>query len=303
MIAEKTFLITGGTGLVGRRLTELLLASGHGVKHLSRTPRSDGQVKTFLWNVAESYVDPEALDGVDVVVHLAGAAIVDNQWSDARRKELLNSRVETLNLLKRALVGNPHRVRTLISASAQGYYEPSQSRVLREDDAPEAGFLGQLCVAWEAAATSWGENDVRVVINRIGLVLSNQGGLLKAISGPLKKRMSAVFGTGSQIYSWIHVNDLCKMIMFQADDESVHGIFNAAAPNPVSQSELSRAIATKMGQSVLALRAPKFLLHAVMGDRSGVLVNSFNLSSDKIQGAGYDFQYKTISQALADLLE
>jgi len=168
MSTEKTFLITGGTGLVGRQLTELLLAEGHGVKHLSRSRKSGGQIETFVWNVAENYVDPEALVDVDVVVHLAGAAIVDNHWSDARKKELVDSRVETLNLLKGALVGNPHGVRTLISSSAQGYYEPSQSRVLREDDKPDAGYLGQLCVAWEGAATSWGESDVRVVINRSG---------------------------------------------------------------------------------------------------------------------------------------
>lgn len=301
MSAEKSFLITGGTGLVGRRLTDLLLAKGHSVKHLSRSPKPDGQVKTFVWNVAEDHVDPEAFVGVDVVVHLAGAGIVDNQWSDARKKELLDSRVETLNLLKRHLASNSHGVRTLISSSAQGYYQPTQGRVLTEEDAPETGFLGQLCVAWEAAADSWRENDVRVVINRIGLVLSDKGGLLKEISGPMKARLNPIFGSGAQIYSWIHVADLCGMIMLEANDESVHGVFNAAAPNPVSQSELTQAIATQMGQSVLSLRAPQFLLKAVMGERARVLTDSYNLSSDKIEEAGYDFQYKTISQALTDL--
>ncbi len=124
MSEEKNFLITGGSGVVGRRLTELLLAKGHGVKHLSRSPQSGGPVQTFVWDVAKDYVDPEALVGVDVIVHLAGAAIVDNHWSDERKKELLDSRVETLNLLKRQLANNSLRVRTLISASAQGYCAP-----------------------------------------------------------------------------------------------------------------------------------------------------------------------------------
>lgn len=302
MSAAKTFLITGGTGLVGQRLTELLLADGHEVKHLSRSNKSGGQVECFVWNVAQDYVDPEALAGVDVIVHLAGADIAEDRWSEARKKELVDSRVETLNLLKRQLVGTSHTVTTLISSSAQGYYEPNQSRVLREDDAPDAGFMGQLCVRWEAAATSWSDLGVRVAINRIGLVLSRRGGVLEAIMGPIEKRLSPVFGSGSQMYSWIHVDDLCGMIMFEADDASMHGVFNAAAPNPESQRELNQAVTAQLGKSVLTLRAPKLLLNAALGERAIVVTDSFNLSSDKVQQAGYEFQHETIRAAMADLI-
>ncbi len=302
MRAAKTFLITGGTGLVGQRLTELLLAEGHEVKHLSRSKKSGGQVESFVWNLAQDYVDPEALAGVDVIVHLAGADIAEARWSEARKKELVDSRVETLNLLKRHLVGTSHTVTTLISSSAQGYYEPNQSRVLREDDDPDAGFMGQLCAGWEAAATSWTELGVRVTINRIGLVLSRRGGVLEAIMGLIQKRVSPVFGSGSQTYSWIHVDDLCRMIMFEAEDASMHGVFNAAAPNPVSQREMNQAVTAQLGTSVTTLRAPKFLLNAVMGERAIVVTDSFNLSSDKVQKAGYNFQYTTISRAMTELI-
>ncbi|MDO5735122.1 MAG: TIGR01777 family oxidoreductase [Propionibacteriaceae bacterium] len=302
MRPAKTFLITGGTGLVGRRLTELLLAEGHGVKHLSRSRTSGGHVESFVWNLAQDYVDPDALAGVDVIVHLAGAHIAEGRWSEARKKELGESRIETLNLLKRHLLGSSHTVSTLISSSAQGYYEPNQRRVLHEEDDADEGFMGQLCAGWEAAATSWTEMGVRVAINRIGLVLSRSGGVLEAIMGPIGMRLSPVFGNGSQMYSWIHVDDLCRMIMFEAEDASVQGVFNAVAPNPVSQRELNQAITAQMGRTAVTLRAPKFLLHAVMGERAVVVTDSFNVSSDKVEKAGYDFQYFTIGQAMKDLI-
>ncbi len=302
MRAAKMFLITGGTGLVGQRLTELLLADGHEVKHLSRSKKTGGQAQSFVWNPAEDYVDPEALAGVDVIVHLAGADIAEARWSEARKKELVDSRVETLNLLKRQLVGTSHTVTTLISSSAQGYYEPNQSRVLHEDDSADPGFMGQLCAGWEAAATSWTELGVRVAINRIGLVLSRRGGVLEALMAPIEKRLSPIFGSGSQTYSWIHVDDLCKIIMLEAEDASMHGVFNAAAPNPVSQRDLSQAITAQLGTPVLTLRAPQFFLKAVMGERAIVVTDSFTLSSDKVQKAGYTFQYQTIDQAMAELI-
>lgn len=302
MRAAKTFLITGGTGLVGGRLTELLVAQGHHVKHLSRSKRSGGQAESFVWNPAEQYVDPEAFVGVDVIVHLAGADIAGARWSEARKKELVDSRVESLNLLKRQLVSSEHTVTTLISSSAQGYYAPNLGRVLREEDGSDAGFMGQLCADWEAAATSWEDLGVRVAINRIGLVLSRRGGVLQAIMGPIEKRLSPVLGTGDQMYSWIHVDDLCGMIMFEAEDADIHGVFNAVAPNPVTQRELNEAITAQLGAPVLTLRAPAFLLNAVMGERAIVVTDSFNLSSAKVQQAGYAFQHTTISQAMAELI-
>lgn len=302
MSAYKTFLITGGTGLVGRRLTELLLAKGYEVKHLSRSQKSGGRVKTFVWSVEEDYVDPEALADVDIIVHLAGAPIMDGRWSETRKRELVDSRVKTLDLLRHHLAGSAHNVKTLISSSAQGFYEPNTGRVLHEDEAPDAGWMGQLCAAWEDAAMSWSELDVRVVIDRIGLVLSPRGGVLEAIMGLIHKRLSPVFGSGSQMYSWIHIDDFCGMIIRQAEDANMSGIFNAAAPNPVHQREFNAAIAAQLGSSVLTLRAPKFLLKAALGERAAVVEDSYNLSSDKVHAAGYDFQYKTISQAVADLI-
>lgn len=302
MNASKNFLITGGSGLVGQRLTELLLAQGHAVRHLSRSKKSGGQVESFVWNVEDDHVDPEALAGVDVIVHLAGAGIADARWTEARKKELVDSRVETLNLLKRHLAATTHTVTTLISASAQGYYEPNRGRVLSEDDVADEGWMGQLCVAWEDAALSWSELGIRVVINRIGLVLSNRGGVLEALVGPIEKRLSPVFGSGSQVYSWIHVDDLCRMIMFEAASVEMQGVFNAVAPRRVNQREFSTAIATQLGKPVLTLRAPKFLLNAALGERAAVVVDSYDLSPDRVQQAGYDFEYATVDQALAALI-
>lgn len=302
MNASRTFLITGGSGLVGQRLTELLLAEGHAVKHLSRSKKPGGRIESFVWNVDDDHVDPEALVSVDVIVHLAGAGIADARWTEARKKELVDSRVETLDLLKRHLAASSHTVTTLISASAQGFYEPNVGRVLCEDDVADEGWMGQLCVAWEDAASSWRDLGIRVVINRIGLVLSNRGGVLEALVGPIEKRLSPVFGSGSQVYSWIHVDDLCRMIMFEAANADMQGVFNAVAPHPVNQREFSAAIAIQLGRPVLTLPAPRFFLRAALGERADVVVDSYDLGSDKVQQAGYDFEYTTISEAMASLI-
>lgn len=301
MQARKTFLITGGTGSVGQRLTELLVARGHEVRHLSRSNKPTGKVRTFVWSVDDNFVDPEALVGVNVIVHLAGAPIADARWSKARKKELVDSRIATLNLLKRHLPDS-HTVTSLVSASAQGYYIPNTGQVLREDDAADVGWMGQLCAAWEGAATSWSELGIRVSVNRIGLVLSPRGGVLEAIRGPIDKRMSPVLGSGSQVYSWIHVDDLCSMMIFEAENLDVHGVFNAVAPHPVTQREFNEAVVSQRRRAVLTLRAPSLLLKAALGARARVVIDSFNLSSDRVQKAGYTFQFESIDEAVEDLM-
>ncbi len=302
-MTARTFLITGGSGLVGERLSSQLRQHGDSVKHLSRSPgtRDDG-VQVFKWDIPNGFVDPAALENVDVVVHLAGAEIMDERWTPARKKVLIDSRVDSLRLLRKVATETGAEIGALISSSAQGYYEPNQGRELYEDDPAGAGYMGQLCVEWESEALAWERAGTRVVINRIGLVLSPDGGALELIANPIRKRMGSHFGRGNQTYPWIHIDDLCAMITHEVENESMRGAFNAAAPNAVTQREMIKAIATHLGKRVVSFPIPKPLLRVAMGERFSVLVDSFHLSPNKIQQSNFAFAHPEIDGALNHLL-
>ncbi|MCK5073523.1 MAG: DUF1731 domain-containing protein [Bacteriovoracaceae bacterium] len=164
------------------------------------------------------------------------------------------------------------------------------------------GYMGQLCRIWEDEALSWEQLGIRVVINRIGLVLAANGGVLDMIKNPIKKGVSSYFGNGKQMYPWIHIDDLCGMIMHEAESKSIKGTFNAAAPNSLNQRKFTKAVVKVLNKKFIAITLPKFILKLMMGERSGVLVDSFHLSAEKIQKEGYLFQYSTLDIALSDLL-
>lgn len=298
----KTYLITGGSGLVGKRLSELLIQKGYKVKHLSRNPKKEQGIETYKWDLSKNYVDPLALKNVDVIVHLAGADIMEKSWTKDRKRVLIESRTKGLEILKNFLMQNEHQVKTLISSSAQGFYEPNKGRALKEDEPADEGYMGQLCRVWEDEALSWEQMGIRVVINRIGLVLAANGGVLDMIKNPIKKGVSSYFGNGKQMYPWIHIDDLCGMIMHEAESKSIKGTFNAAAPNSLNQRKFTKAVAKVLNKKFIAITLPKFILKLMMGERSGVLVDSFHLSAEKIQKEGYLFQYSTLDIALSDLL-
>jgi hypothetical protein len=299
----KTFLITGGSGLVARRLSELLLQQGYSVKHLSRNPKSTKDIRAFKWDILQQYVDPLALQDVDVVIHLAGAEIMEKRWSQARKQIILDSRVNSLKLLYDFLSKNKNQVETLISSSAQGYYQPNQGQILNEDAPAGAEFMGELCRTWETEALKWEQLGIRVAINRIGLVFSADGGVLEVMRPPIEKGFSAYFGKGKQIYPWIHIDDLCGMIIYEAENEALKGAFNAASPNAVDQKEVNRSIASYLQKSVISFPVPKFILSLMMGaERASVLADSFHLSAAKIQKTGFTFKYPTLDEALTNLL-
>ncbi len=299
----KTFLITGGSGLVGQRLSELLLQEGHNVKHLSRNPKSTKDVQAFKWDILQQYIDPLSLENVDVIIHLAGAEIMEKRWSQARKQVLLDSRVNSLKLLYNFLSKNKHQVETLISSSAQGFYAPNQGHILSEDDPADTGYMGQLSCSWEAEAFKWEQIGIRVVINRIGLVYAADGGALEQTRAPIERGIGAYFGKGKQIYPWIHIDDLCEMIIYEAKNKALKGVFNAAAPIAADQQEVIRTIASHLQKSLISFPVPKLLLSLMMGERAGVLVDSFHLSADKIQKAGFVFKYPDLDNALVDLLQ
>lgn len=290
-----TLLITGGSGLVGRRLTSFLYTNGHTVRLLSRSP---GQ-HTFFWDPLRGLLDEKALEGVDAVIHLAGENIGAKPWSATRRKAISDSRVLGLELLRQALERRGQPLTTLISASAVGYYgNDTTGRTYVETDPPAKTFLSQVCVDWEAAAFAFQATGTRVVALRTGLVLSRLGGVLPLLQRLGRLGLLAPLGSGRQPMPWIHLDDLCGLYIKALDDSKLEGVYNAVAPEPHSNRSFSATLASTLHKPLFPLPLPAFALKAFMGARATLLLEGCQVSAQKTTETGFTFRYPTLREAL-----
>jgi uncharacterized protein len=298
----KSVLITGGSGLVGSALTDLLLQKGYHVSHLGRSP-SMGKVKCYRWSVTGNFIDPKALEGVDAIIHLAGAGVAEKRWTDSRKKEILESRTKSTELICETLKIQPNQVKLVISATAIGYYGLSTSDDwYNETHEPGTDFLASVCKAWEAAADPIETLGKRLVKIRVGVVLSNKGGALLQMAQPVKWGAGAPLGTGKQWVSWIHMNDLCQIFLKAIENESMTGIYNAVAPNPVTNKDLNKAIAKALHRPLFLPAVPVWALKIMLGEMHGIVVTGARVTSDKIKAAGVEFQFTDVSAATQNLL-
>ncbi len=304
-------LITGGTGMIGRRLTEHLVAEGNEVVILTRKlpegkPVQNG-IGYALWNIEQQTIDQAAISNADHIIHLAGAGVADKRWNTKRKKEILDSRTQSSALIVKALTEIPNKVQSVISASAIGWYGPdtADSRIngFSEDAKPDNAFLGETCRLWEESIEPVTALGKRLVKLRTGIVLSTQNGALLEFMKPLHMRVATVLGTGKQAVSWIHVDDLCRMYLFAIDHPTISGAYNAVAPSPVANKELIRILARQMcGQLYITLYVPSLILKIVLGEMSIEVLKSATVSSRKIEGTGFTFLYPQLGNALEELL-
>ena len=295
-------LITGASGLVGSRLTELLLSKKMEVVHVGRTKRN-GSVPSFAWDVDKQQMDAKALAGVDTIVHLAGAGVADKRWTPTRKKEILDSRVQSTRLLYQILKEEKHSVKNIVSASAIGYYGFGLSDQLFTEECPPAtDFLASVTTEWEKEVDAIRELEIRVVKIRIGIVLSNKGGALKEMARPIQFGVGAPLGTGQQVMSWIHIDDLCEMFCKAIQDRSLAGAYNGVAPNPVTNAELTKAIASILKKPLWLPNVPPFVLRLLVGEMADIVVNGSKVSAEKILATRFKFQYSQIDDALRNLL-
>jgi len=304
----QTVLITGGTGMVGSALTKLLLRKGYQVIVLTRKPQISKvhNVSYAVWDISKGYIDPLAIQKADAIVHLAGAGVADKRWSKKRKQEIVDSRVLSGKLLVKTLAEIPHQVKTVVSASAIGWYGPDTDQSLYqgfvETDPVDDAFLGDTCKKWEESVQPLKTLGIRLVTLRIGIVLNKQGGALAEFIKPAQFGMATVFGTGKQMVSWIHYNDLCKMILFGIETKSTQGVYNAVSPEPVSNKNLIIAITKKLRGFYIPISVPSFVLKLMLGEMSIEILKSAKVSSNKIQEADFNFDYPTLHSALNDLL-
>ncbi|MDF0692738.1 TIGR01777 family oxidoreductase [Aquirufa ecclesiirivi] len=291
-------LITGGTGFIGKALQKQLRSSGHEVVILSR---SGGD---FHWDPAKGEMDIRALEGLDAIIHLAGAGIAEKRWTESRKEELIQSRVQSSQTLYQALKQHPHQVHTLISASGIGYYgADTGERLCEESTEPGQDFIASCTQAWEGSLKGIEGLGIRVVKFRIGLVMGNGGGIFPVLQKPIRWFVGANIGTGKQWQSWIHLKDLIGMFQWALQEKSMKGVYNAVAPEPLRQSELNQQLARAMHRPLFLPAVPAFALRLVLGEMA-VLVTGGNLvSSDRIQKeAGFSFRFVRFSEALKDLI-
>ncbi len=300
-MANQTVLIAGGTGLIGARLAEIFQEKGYVVRILTRRPKGPGQ---FGWDPLSGQIDDRAVLGADVVINLTGAGIADRRWTPARKKLLVDSRVESTRVLRDSFQRLGQQPRAYLSASAIGYYGNSGEAWVDETSAPAGnGFLVQCCAAWEQAVETIGAMGIRTVVLRTGIVLEPSGGALRELLKPLYFGIGAYFADGRAWYSWLHIDDICRMYLWAAETPAAEGIFNAVAPQPARNKELVQAVAKARRQWAIFVPAPAFALRLLFGEMADTILFSNRVAADRIIREGFHFQYPDLDSALAQLLK
>lgn len=295
-------LITGASGLIGRRLTTALLQKGCRVCHLGRTARS-GEVPSFVWNPDQGTIDPRAFEGIDTLIHLAGAGVGDKRWTASRKKEILESRIKSTALLAEFLKSSPNTVKTVIAASAVGYYGFGSANQEFTEESPAGGdFLASVVVRWEQETERFRELGYRIMKPRIGVVLSREGGALAEIVRPIRWGLGAPLGDGRQLMSWIHIDDLCALFIYAMDHPEMNGVYNAVAPTVTTNQELTRAIAARLRRRILLPPVPAFVLRGLLGEMADLVVKGSKVSAQRVLQSGFQFRFGRLGEALDDLL-
>ena len=305
----QTVLITGGTGMVGQALAKQFIANGYEVIILSRSPQWSSRLHLSYakWDVEKGEIDLDALAKANIIVHLAGEGVADKRWTVKRKQAIVDSRVRSGNLLVKALSENKYQVKTFIAASAIGWYGPDTAASLEhgfvETDTADNSYLGNTCQLWEQSTAAVANMGIRLGTLRIGIVFNKKGGALAEFLKPAKLALATILGTGKQIVSWIHYQDLCKMIQYAIETPAVQGVYNAVAPNPVTNKKLVLTIAKNTYPIYFPSFVPGFLLKIILGEMSIEVLKSAKVSAQKIQDAGFVFDYPNVEEAIIDLIK
>ena len=293
--------ISGASGLIGTALRRFLSQGGHRVDVLVR--RSSPAQGDISWDPAAGTIEAARLEGIDAVVHLSGASLAEGRWSEAKKKEFVNSRVGSTRFLSRTLAGLKQKPAVLVAASAIGFYGNRGDETLTEESAKGAGFLPELCEQWEAASAPASDAGIRVVRPRIGLVLSSHGGALAKMLTPFKLGMGGVIGSGRQYMSWIAIADLLRVIDTCLHDQTLSGPVNATAPNPVTNQDFVKTLGRVLGRPTL-MHVPAFTIDLMLGEMGRtLLLEGAKVIPQKLVERRFQFTCPTLESALRAALE
>ncbi len=292
-------LITGGRGLVGRRLTNALLNKGHQVRHVSRSAEKNSKTPAFQWDIKTGYIDPASLDGIDHIVHLAGAPIVEKKWTKGRVQELIASRAKSARILFQEVQKQGVELKGFHSASGSNYYGILDSdRIFSEEDEVGNDTIAGITEEWERAVRQF-ETLTRTIRFRMGMVLSKDGGALPKFANTIKMGIGSPLGSGKQWVPWVHVDDVVALFIHSIEDEEFIGAYNAIADEHITNKQLIEGIAKAMKRPVWVPKLPAFILRLMLGERADLVLKGYRLSNRKLKDAGFKFQFPTLEQALS----
>lgn len=292
------YIIAGGSGFVGQHLQKLLQGRGHQVSILS-TRKQINKSNHIYWDPTVAYIDPDFRCQQGILINLAGAGVADKRWTPQRKEEIRLSRIQSNETLYQAIRGGQLNVQSFVCASAIGFYA-ADNKPHVETDPGDQSFLSQVCQQWEQSSLRMAQLNIPVSIARIGIVMGQEGGALPALTQSFSFGIAGIPSGGNQIYSWIHVEDLCHLLLFLADHRK-EGIYNAVAPNPVSLKMLIQSAIRASGKKVLSIPVPAFLLKLALGEMSIEILKSSSVRADKILDAGFKFEFPEIQPCMNDL--
>jgi uncharacterized protein (TIGR01777 family) len=296
-------LITGGTGLVGKHLSKMLIDNGYSVALLSRRRNMVSGIQNHFWDVENKIIDNEAVASADYIIHLAGAGIGDKRWCTQRKKEIRDSRIASAQLIFDQVMKEKGRVKAFISSSAIGYYGcVIGEKIFSETDPPATDFLGETCRLWEEAANKFRDAGIRTVKIRAGVVLAQNGGALSKLALPVKLSIGSHLGSGSQYMPWIHIDDLCGIYLKALKDQSMEGPYNAVAPEHITNRQFVKKLARELHKPLWFPPIPAFALKLLFGEMASMLLTGSRVAADRIITAGYEFRYGSLDKALPQIL-
>ena len=297
----KQILITGGTGFIGQYLSEELMKDGHFVTIVTRSPekyrnQSAKNQKFITWDDLSSQMEK-----MDIVINLVGENLFGQRWTDQVKKKIYDSRIFTTRKLVDAMRASVSKPEVLISTSGVNYYKEAGDSVITESSKPGDDFLARVCIDWENEAEQAAELGVRVVIARFGIVLEKDGGVIEKMKLPFSLFAGGPIGSGDQYMPWIHMNDLCRSIIFVAKSRNIEGAYNACAPEPVTMNEFADSMGRVMRRPSF-FRVPEFALNLILGEASKPVTSSLRVQPKILQLSDFEFEFEDIELALADIL-
>lgn len=299
---ESRVLITGGSGLIGRHLCDRLKEKGYEVALLGRGKSVHKNILSYTWDLHRNEIDQDAINGSDFIIHLSGANIGAKRWTSKRKAEIISSRIKSIDLIFNNLNKKNPKLKAFISASAIGYYGAITSeKIFKETDPPARDFLGQVCEKWEDAADKFSSAGIRTVKLRTGVVLSKQGGALARLQRPVRWGVGSAIGSGSQYMPWIHMDDLCAIYIQALENIRMEGAYNAVAPEHVTNKAFTRKLALALRRPFWFPHIPAPLIRLLFGRMAVMLLEGSRVSSEKIQTAGYKFQFPDLDNAFKEL--
>tara|TARA_Y100000766_G_C18917076_1_gene612629 strand:- start:10148 stop:11056 length:909 start_codon:yes stop_codon:yes gene_type:complete len=290
-------LITGASGALAQRVKYFLLEKGYDVITLTTNKKKVNSKDVFYWNVSKKIVDPKALVNCSHIVHLSGYSIM-KPWTTANKKLMYESRIDAVQLLYYSCNDLGVKPKTVISASAMGYYGIDSKELMSEDDAPTQDWLSQMCVDWEKATQSFQSLGSRVIHMRISLLLSKDSGFLQPTMLSMRLGASVVFGSGKQNIEWIHIDDASKFVCYAIENQSITGAYNLATEQKWTQYEFMKFVKRKVAFYALLIKLPSFVLRLIFGGRSVILEGGCALSVNKLKATNFEYDYPTLDSAI-----